>query len=108
MPALAAVGGAKQGGVFHPGVHRVRIGQRWLKMPHPFELPGALGAVVPLVGGEGLAGLVRGAVDELVADAARRIVWLGYLLPAGHLPRLAAVIRALNDLPEPAGGLGHI
>src|SRR5690242_15389785 len=53
-------------------------------MPDARELPRMLRAVVPLVGA-GDTG-----VGELVAD---------------RLPRLAAVVRALNDLAVPAGGL---
>ena len=56
VPGLAAVGGAEQGGVFHAGVDRVRIGQRRLEVPDALELPGVLRAVVPLVRRERLAG----------------------------------------------------
>ena len=66
---------------------RVRIGQRRLEMPDPLELPGMRRAVVPLVG----AGLA--VVDELVAH---------------RLPGLAAVVGALDHLPEPAAGLRGI
>ena len=83
----AAVGRAEQGGVFHPGVDGVRIGQRRLEMPDALELPGVLRAVVPLV----RAG--DAVVRELVAD---------------RLPRLAAVVGALDHLPEPAAGLRRI
>src|SRR4051812_47277066 len=56
-------------------------------MPHPRELPGMLRAVVPLV-------CARNAlVRELVADG---------------LPGPAAVVRALDDLAVPAGGLRGI
>src|SRR5262245_14058287 len=54
-------------------------------MPDARELPGMRRAVVPLVG----AGAA--VVDELVAD---------------RLPGLAAVVRALDELAEPAAGLG--
>src|SRR5215468_4692046 len=53
-------------------------------MPDPRELPRMLGAVVPLVGARNTV------VDELVPDG---------------LPCLAAVVRALDDLPEPAARL---
>ena len=87
LPGLAAVGRAEQGGVFDAGVDRVRIGQRWLEMPDALELPGVRRAVVPLV----RAG--DAVVDELVAH---------------RLPGLAAVVGALDDLPEPAAGLRGI
>ena len=84
LPGLPAVGGAEQGGVFHSGVDRVRIGQRRFQMPDALELPRMRRAVVPLV----RAG--NAVVDELVVH---------------RLPRLAAVVRALDHLPEPAAGL---
>jgi hypothetical protein len=56
-------------------------------MPHALELPRMRGAVVPLVG----AGC--SVVDKFVADG---------------FPRLPAVVRALNHLPEPSGGLRAI
>src|SRR5436309_10262601 len=77
-------------------------------MPDAFELPGMLRAVVPLVGRERLTGLRTRIVDELVALTFRRAVWSRRRL-AGRCPRLvpgfAAVIGALDDLPEPAAGL---
>ena len=87
LPRLPAVGRAEQGGVFHPGVDRVRIGQRRFEMPDALELPGVRRAVVPLV----RAG--DAVVHELVAH---------------RLPRLAAVVGALDQLPEPAAGLRRI
>ena len=36
---LPAVGRTEQGGVFDPGVDRIRIGERWLEMPDALELP---------------------------------------------------------------------
>ena len=87
LPGLPAVGRAEQGGVFHPGVDRVRIGERRFEMPDALELPGVRRAVVPLV----RAG--DAVVDELVAH---------------RLPRLAAVVRALDHLPEPAARLRRI
>src|ERR1700730_18283517 len=56
-------------------------------MPDALELPGTRRAVVPEV----RAG--RPLVRELVSD---------------RIPGLASVVRALNDLPEPAGVLGGI
>ncbi len=87
LPRLAAVGRAEQGGVLHPGVDGVGIGQRRFEMPDALELPGVRRAVVPLV----RAG--DAVVDELVAD---------------RLPGLAAVVGALDQLPEPAAGLRRI
>src|SRR6059036_1971077 len=67
-----------------------------------------LGAVVELVGREGLAGLRRGVVHELVALAARHLARLGHPLAPRRLPLLAAVARALDDLPEPGARLGSV
>ena len=78
---------AKQRGVLDARVDGVGIGQRRLEMPDALELPGMRRAVVPLV----RAG--DAVVDELVAD---------------RLPRLAAVVRALDQLAEPAAGLRRV
>src|SRR5450432_1179215 len=56
-------------------------------MPDALELPRMLRAVVPLVRAR------DAVVDKLIAD---------------RLPRLPAVVRALNLLPEPAAGLRRI
>src|SRR5438046_1834894 len=74
-------------------------------MPHPLELPGVLGAVVPLVRGERLAGLGRGVVYELVALTGRHAVRPLRHAAARCLPRLARVAGALNDLSEPTARL---
>src|SRR5437773_2058568 len=87
LPRLAAVGRAEQGGVFHPGVDRVGVGQRRFEMPDSCELPGMGRAVVPQVS----AG--DAVVHELVAH---------------RLPGLAAVVGALDQLPEPAGALRRV
>jgi len=84
LPVLSAVGRPEQGRIFHSGVDRIRILERWLEMPHSFELPGMRRAVVPLVS----AG--NALVRELIAY---------------RLPRFPTVARALNQLPEPAAGL---
>ena len=84
LPVLAAVGRAEQGGVFDSGVDRVRIGKRRLQMPDALELPGMRRAVVPLVS----------AGDAVVGE-----------LVAHRLPGLAAVIGALDHLPEPAAAI---
>src|SRR5256885_5651428 len=77
-------------------------------MPDTFELPGVLGAVVPLVRGERLARWGRGVVDELVALAFGHLAGLRRDAAAGRLPRLAAVARALDHLAEPPAGLRRI
>src|SRR5437879_13798738 len=74
-------------------------------MPHALELPGVLGAVVPLVRGERFARWRRGVVDELVALAFGHLAGRRRHAAAGRLPRLAAVARALDDLAEPPAGL---
>ncbi len=108
MPGLSAIRGAEECGILDAGVHRVGVGQGWLKVPDTLELPGVLRAVVPLVRRQRLAGLGGCVVDELVA------------LPHGHplgslggsargrsglLPSLAAIAGPLDDLSEPAAGL---
>src|SRR5256885_12527357 len=77
-------------------------------MPDTFELPGVLGAVVPLVRGERLARWGRGVVDELVTLAFGHLAGLRRDAAAGRLPRLAAVARALDHLAEPPAGLRRI
>src|SRR2546426_7348468 len=74
-------------------------------MPDALELPGVLGAVVPLVRGEGFAGVRGRVVGELVALAGRHGARRGRGPAPGRLPRLAAVARALDHLPEPAARL---
>src|SRR5271156_3029931 len=58
--------------------------QRWFQVPHPLELPRVRRPVVPLMGS---------------GDA-----FIGKLV-SHRLPRLTAVVRALNDLPRPAARL---
>src|SRR5208337_4313727 len=87
LPVLPAVGRAEQGGVFDSGVYRVGIGGRWRELPDPLKLKWKRGAVVPLMS----SGFAR--VSELVAD---------------RLPGFAAVIGALDNLPEPGGGLRRV
>src|SRR3989442_14336360 len=67
-----------------------------------------LRAVVELVRGEGLAGIRRRVVDELVALASRHAVRRRGHPAAGRLPRLAAVAGALDDLTEPPAGLRRV
>src|SRR5262249_30707399 len=63
------------------------VGERRLQVPDARELPRVLRAVVPLVRAR------HAVVGELVAD---------------RLPRLAAVVRALDLLAEPAAGLRRV
>src|ERR1041384_5498494 len=49
MPRLAAVIGAKHGGIFDTGVTRIWIIERRFKMPHALEFPRMGGAIIPLM-----------------------------------------------------------
>src|SRR5207244_12094009 len=80
-------------------------------MPDALDLPGVRRPVVPLVRGEGLAGFRRRVVNKLVALGLGHALWGGGRFArgcSGLVPGLAAVIRALNDLPEPAARLRRI
>src|ERR1043165_10180204 len=80
-------------------------------MPDAFELPRMRRAVVELMRGERFAGFLGSVVNEFVAIADRRAVFVhgGQAGRRSRLkPRLAAVVGALNDLSEPAAGLGRI
>jgi len=79
-------------------------------MPDAFELPWVLGAVVPLMSGERLAGFRGGVIHELVALAFWRASGTGLFAwrRPWLYPSFATVIRSLNDLPEPAAALGGI
>src|SRR5947207_9876002 len=105
VPALPAVSGAEQRGIFHSGIDRVRIVERWLQVPHSFELPGMLCSVIPLVGGKGFAGFGRSVIHEFVAYSFRRALWSRSHFASWGLTRLAAIVGALNYLPAPAAGL---
>src|SRR5664279_838055 len=94
VPTRSAVGRAEQGGVFHPRVDRVRIGERRFEMPHPFELPRVLRAVIKLVRGEGFAGFRRAVINEFIARALHSL-WAGRDVASGRLPRFAPVIGCL-------------
>src|ERR1022692_4368896 len=109
LPVLAAIGRAEQGGVFDSSVDRVGIGERRLQMPHAFKFPGTLGAVVPLMSGERLAGFRGRGVDELVACGLRG-TWGGRFSGrrSGLVPGFAAVVGALNQLSEPSAGLRSV
>ena len=79
--------GAEQGGVFNTGVDSVWIGQRRFEMPDSLEFPRMRRPVVPLVS----------AGDTVVHE-----------LITNRLPRLAAIVRPLDDLSEPTAGLRRI
>src|SRR5665213_2787915 len=75
-------------------------------MPDSFELPRMLRPVIPLMGSERPAGFRGCVVSKLVAVSFGRTrnglftgrrSWL--------MPGLAAIVGALNDLPEPSAGL---
>ena len=87
LPVLPAIGRLEDGGILDPRIHVVGIGQRRLEMPDALELPWMGRPVVPLM----RAG--HPVVDELVSD---------------RLPGLAAIVRTLDELSEPAAALGGI
>src|SRR5207248_8563846 len=86
-PGLPAVARLEQRGVLDAGIDGVGIARRGLQMPDPRELPRMRRAVIPLVRAR------RALVAELVAD---------------RLPGPAAVVRALDQLPEPRRGLRRV
>jgi hypothetical protein len=87
VPRRTAVRRAKQRRVLDAGVHRVGIVQRRLEVPDPLEFPRVRRPVVPLMrSGHAL-------IVERVPD--RR-------------PRRAAVVGALDHLPEPTTALGCV
>ena len=106
LPDLAAVGRAENRGVFHAGVDRVRIGERRFEVPDALELPGMLRAVIPLMSGKRLP--VSAECRKRICCSRRRHAPAGDLFASRRLPRLAAVVRALDHLPEPAAGLRSI
>src|ERR1019366_7398753 len=53
-------------------------------------------------------GLRRAVVNEFIARGRRHRARLGRFFASGRLPGFAAVIGALDDLPEPAAGLRGI
>ena len=111
VPGFAAIGGAKQCGIFDPGVNHVRIGQRWFQVPNAFEFPRMLRAVVPLMRGERFAVGTRFIIHELVAFPLWHAFGRGGRLArrgAGLEPVLTAVVGALDHLPEPAARLRSV
>src|SRR6267378_5307453 len=108
VPVLSAIGRAEDSRVFHAGVNSVRIGERRLEMPHSFELPGMLCAVIPLVRGERSCGRV---INELVALGLGLALGRGDGLAGGCsrlMPGLSALVGALDDLTEPAASLRSV
>src|SRR5918992_3564782 len=87
LPAPPAVRRAEERRVLDTGVHGVRVVERRLEVPDTRELPRMLRAVVPLMSAR------HAVVRELVA---------------GRLPRLAAVVRPLDDLSEPTARLRRV
>src|SRR5689334_9086126 len=77
LPRLTAVLRAKQSGVFHSRIDRVRIVKRWFDMPNALKLPRMLGAIVELMRGQRSAGFRGGVVHEFVALSLRRPSWRG-------------------------------
>src|SRR5580704_15323142 len=87
FPILSTIAGAEQRCVFHSRVYGVWIVQRRLKVPHTFEFPGMRSAVVPLVRSG------HAVVHKFIPY---------------RLPRFAAIVTALNQLPEPPAALRRI
>ena len=80
-PGLGAVGRVEERGILDAGINRIGIGQRRFEVPDALELPGVRRPVVPLM-------RARNAV-------------VGEVVPR-RLPGFAAVVRALDNLAEPA------
>src|ERR1044072_5618190 len=77
-------------------------------MPDAFELPWMWRAVVPLMRRERFAALSASVVNKLIALTHRHSFGRGNRQAGGRTrlkPRLTAVVRALNDLSQPAAGL---
>src|SRR5690242_17402894 len=111
VPVSPAVAGTKQGGIFDAGIDRVRVRERRFEMPNPLELPRMRRAVVPLVRRQGFAGLSRRIVNKFITlsfghslGCSGRFSFRG----SGLVPRFPAIIRALNDLAEPAARLRSV
>src|SRR5208337_2778125 len=87
FPGLRAVGRAKQRCVFDSGENGVGIRERWFEVPDASEFPWMWRAVIPLM----RAG--NAFVLEFVSNGS---------------PGVASVVRALNQLAEPAGRLRYV
>src|SRR5262249_45459520 len=94
MPRFAAVFRLEDRGIFDASVNVIRIVERRFQVPHAFELPRVLGAVVPLMRGDRLTRPRRRVVNEFVSlafwHAVRTLQFLG--TAAGGLPSFAAVV----------------
>src|SRR5262245_3751750 len=80
-------------------------------MPDPLEFPRTLCSVIMLVRRKRFPCFWRGIVDEFVALSLRHAIRSGGRFAwrrSWLMPGLAAVIRALDDLPKPAAGLRGI
>ena len=84
FPVGAAVAGLEERRILHAGEDGVGVGQRWLQMPNPLELPRMRRAVVPLVRSR------HAVVGKFVSHRG---------------PGCPAVVGALHRLPEPAARL---
>src|SRR5579875_3463445 len=105
LPCMSTIGRAEQTSAFDSRISGVRIVQWRLEVADAFEFPGVLRAVVPLMRREGLAGFGSCVIDELVALTFGKTLRTHGHSPAGRLPGLPAIVRALNHLPEPGAGL---
>src|ERR1044072_4588054 len=80
-------------------------------MPDAFELPRVLSVFIKLMRGDRFAGFLGSVVNEFIA-LARWHTLLVHCWQAGRRsrlkPGLGTVVRALNDLAEPAAGLRRV
>ena len=104
LPRLAAVGRLENRRVLRAGVNRVRIGGRRLEMPDAFEFPRMLRAVIPHMRAH------FAFVNKLVALAFGQTfgAFQFFRAAARRVPGLAAVVRTLDDLAEPAARLRRV
>src|SRR6185369_7505328 len=80
-------------------------------MPNSFELPRLQSAIIKLVRRERFTGFLRRVVNKLVTLSHRHAFGRGLLFAggcSGLKPRVAAVVRALNDLSKPTAGLRRV
>src|SRR5436853_4772278 len=82
----------------------IDIVERRLEMPDAFEFPRMLRAVVPLMRAR------DSVINEFVALALRHSLFALQFLGAAarRRPGFAAVVRSLNDLPEPTARLRRV
>ena len=104
VPRLATIRGFENRRVFGTGVYRIRIGQRRFNVPDAFEFPRMLRAVIPHVGADG------SFVNEFITFAFGKTfrAFQIFRIAAGRGPGFAAVIGALDDLPEPTAALRSV